>query len=183
MPFLIYPAEAVLKNSDLETSLQEIFGGVSYTVFSGNAHQINQLCSKQLQNLAEALASIIATFESGILLLRRVASFIESKIFLNKRKKVLMDFAAAGAGHTVRGPGAALLHKGTVVGGVMVADEEDGEGFPIRPGMTFGVGVTFKQGLCGGHAFFGMPAGKTSAGYEIVYFIYNDYSFFHISLY
>ena len=94
-----------------------------------------------------------------------------------------MNLAAAGAGHAVRGPGAALLHEGTVVGGVMIADKKDGEGFPIGSGMTFGVGITFKQGLCGSHAFFGMPAGKTSAGYEIVYFVDYDYNFFHISLY
>ena len=172
MPFLIYPAEAILKNCHLETRLKQVFRGVADAIFRGYPRQVNYLCSKQLQNFVQALPRTVAAVESGILLLRGVASFIEGQLLLHEWKKILVDLASAGAGHAVRGPGAALLHEGAVVGGVMVADEKDGEGFPIRSGMTVwedspgmtvwegSPGMTGQQGFGGGNGLLGMRAGQ-----------------------
>ena len=67
MPFLIHPAEAILKNCHLETRLKQVFGGVADAILRGDTHHVNRLCTKQLQDLVQALPGTVAAVESGIL--------------------------------------------------------------------------------------------------------------------
>ena len=144
MPLGVNPAEAVFEDGDFETGLKKVFSRVADTVFGCNTHNINYLCTKQLQHFRQTLAGGIAAFESGILLHRRIASFKEREFFLHEGLEVVVDLAAAGAGHAMRGPGAALLHERGVVCGMMVADEKDRH-------LPF---VALYQGFGGGNRFF-----------------------------
>lgn len=169
MPFPVYPAEAVFENRDFETGLQKVFGRVADAIFGCDTYHVNRLCAKKLQHLRQALASSVAAFESGILLLCGIAPFIECKLFLNERLQVVVDLAFAGAGYAVRGPWAALFDKGTMVGGMVVADEESGyAGFPLQ------------QGLCGGDRLQRMFACQGSSREEAINLVDYNYSFFHI---
>lgn len=169
MPFPVYPAEAVFKNGDFETGFQEVFSSIADAVFSSYAYHVNRFCAKQLQHFSQTLASSIAALESRILLLCGIAPFIECKLFLNERLQVVVDLAFAGAGYAVRGPWAALFDKGTMVGGMVVADEESGyAGFPLQ------------QGLCGGDRLQRMFACQGSSREEAINLVDYNYSFFHI---
>lgn len=169
MPFLVDPAKAVLENGDFETGFQEVFSRVADTIFGCDTYHVNHLCTKKLQHLRQALAGGVAAFESGILLNRRIASFIESKLFGNERLQVVVDLAATRSGHAVRGPGASLLNERAMVCGMVVTDKKNG----------YSAFVAFKKGLCGCYGFQGMPAGKGSAGKKIVKFINDNDCFFH----
>ena len=169
MPLGVDPAEAVLENGDFETGFQEVFSRVADTIFGCDTYHVNHLCTKKLQHLRQALAGGVAAFESGILLNRRIASFIESKLFGHERLQVVVDLAATRSGHAVRGPGAALLNERAMVCGMVITDKKNG----------YSAFVAFKKGLCGSYGFQGMPAGKGSAGKKIVKFINDNDCFFH----
>ena len=127
MPFGIYPGEAVFDDGDFEAGFEKVLGGVADAVFGGDAGNIHDLGPEQAQHLGKALARIVAPFETGVLLLGRVASLIKRKFLVHEGKQVVVDLGSSGSGHAVGRPGAALRHEGAVVGRMMVADEEHGQ--------------------------------------------------------
>ena len=108
---MVYICQAVLEKTDLEPCLEKVFAGVAHAVFRSDSAYIYIGRVKKLKDLSERLTCRVHAFESGILLHRLVASFVESQLFAGVRGKVSMDFPSMSACHAVRRPYATVLHE------------------------------------------------------------------------
>ena len=104
--------DAVLQKMNLESRLEQVLAGVPYAIFCSDAADIYVSRVQQFQNLAQRLAGLVDSFESGVLLHSLVATLVKGELLVYIRQKVLVDFPAVSAGHAVRRPDATLLLEG-----------------------------------------------------------------------
>ena len=96
------------------------------------------------------------------------------------RGQGFVNLAAPGTGYAVRRPGTALRREGAVVGGVMVAYEQDGEGVVYAGGIGFRIGRNLvNKGQGGLDGFFGMVAGQGPVDKVVDHVHDNERGIFH----
>ena len=111
MTVRVHIAEALFQYLDVESVLLEVPGGVVHAVFGRDAYDIDDGRIQCTQDFGQTLVRLIAAVKSGILFFGRVAAFVEDEFLLYEGTEVFVDFAAAGTGYAVRGPGTALLRE------------------------------------------------------------------------
>ena len=112
-----------LQKMNLESRLEQVLAGVPYAIFGRDAADIYVSRVQQFQNLAQRLAGLVDSFESGVLLHSLVATLVKCEFLVYIRQKVFMYLTSSGSGNAVRRPYATLLLEGRMVGRMMVTDE------------------------------------------------------------
>lgn len=128
MPLGINISDGFRKEPDLESCLHQILASISDTILCGDSTYIDILDVEQFQDLRKRLTTGIYSFKSGILLLKSVASLVESQTLIHIWAEQFVDFPSACPGDAMRRPDTAEILERRMVLWMSVTDKEDGEG-------------------------------------------------------